>query len=185
MVDREARRKYAQLVRQFISGRMTNDEYEARFEAIQHGASDLAIGAVYYELWFLYDDLKTHRMTGSHRLDCENRRTMARMILFLQSGQEYQWPNHAWIGAGRAALLAMGAWATAILLGMFPADYLLILGLSFSAALLVLFYLGVRIPTERRGWKAQGDTEAWPFLHQADLEEAKQYPKLLNGGNVA
>lgn len=181
MVDWEARRKYAEIIRQFISGRMTNGEYEARFEAIQHDAKDLAISAVYYELWFLHDDIKTHRMTGAHRLDRENRRIIARIVLFLQSATEYQWPNHAWIGAGRAAFLAMEAWATVILIGMFPADFLLILSIVFPLAFLTIAYLGIRVPLERRAWESQGDQDAWPFLHQADLAEAGRHPHLLNG----
>ncbi len=181
MVDQEARRQYAELVRQFVSGRMTNDEYEDRYKSVQQDRDDVAISAVYYELWFLYDDFKMHRLTGTHRLDRENRHTIAKAVLFLQSGEEYQWPNHTWVGAGRAMVLVMGAWITVILLGMFPADYLLTLSISFMAALLMLLYLSIRIPTENRAWKAHGDTEAWPFRHQADLAEAVRHPRLLNG----
>ena len=98
MVDQKARRKYAELVRQFISGRMTNDEYEDRYEAIQQNKSDTAIGEIYHQLWFLYDDIQTHKMTGTHRLDREGRKTVAKTILFLQSDNEYQWPKDSMLG---------------------------------------------------------------------------------------
>ncbi len=40
MVDTKVRRKYADLLRRFVGGRMTNDECEARFEALIYDESD-------------------------------------------------------------------------------------------------------------------------------------------------
>ncbi len=56
MADRDARRVYAELVRQFISGRMTNDEYEERFEQLKLENLDPAVDKILYQVWGLYDD---------------------------------------------------------------------------------------------------------------------------------
>ena len=45
------------LTRQFISGRMTNDEYESGFDTIEYDKNDQVIREVYRQVWFLYDDV--------------------------------------------------------------------------------------------------------------------------------
>jgi len=182
MVDQEARRQYAELVRQFTSGRMTNDEYEAGYDAITADKNDPAVSEAYYQLWLLYDDIKTHRMTGIHRLDRDGRRAVARMVLFLQSDKEYHWPENAWLGAGRMLLLFGVAAVAVLLLGWFPARFLFILSAAASAVAVLFTYYSIRIVLERRQWETCGDTGAWPLLHQADLDEAVKHPHLLNGG---
>ncbi len=182
MVDREARRKYAELVRQFISGRITNDEYEERFDAIRCDSDDFAIGEVYHQVWFLYDDMKTHRMTGTHRLDWEGRRATARIVLFLQSDTEYLWPKDGWFGEARMLLIFAAGISTVFLLGLFPNNPLLIVSMAVLVGVLLFTYYTVRMIREGLRWKAHGNTDVWPFLHQKDLDEAVRHPKLLNGG---
>ena len=46
MVDREARREYAQVMRQFISGRMTVEEYEDRFHGLRFTKKDRVLWEV-------------------------------------------------------------------------------------------------------------------------------------------
>ena len=42
--------------------------------------------------WFLYDDLREHRLTGRYKLSPAARQSVARWILFLEGDLEYEWP---------------------------------------------------------------------------------------------
>lgn len=174
MVDQKARREYAQLVRQFVSGRMTNDEYENRFEAIENDRNDRAFGAVHFELWFCYDDIQTHKMNGRYRLDREGRRTVAQVVLFLQSNQDYPWPKQLWDGS----VFLAAAFLVVLAFALFPETAMITR--TGTASIVTLAWVGYERRRARK-WEASGDKEAWPFLHQADLEAARRQPRLLNG----
>jgi hypothetical protein len=109
MVDREARAETVLLLRRLVAGRITNYELEA---ALPASRVDPAIGEVFYRgIWGLYSDLHEHRLTGRCRLPRSARREVARLILFLKSDLEYEWPRHKgweellWLAAG---LLTLG-----------------------------------------------------------------------------
>lgn len=90
MVDRKSRRQLAELLRHLVAGLITNDEFEAR---CPWGSNDPAVRQVRDEgAWFLYDDLREHRLTGNHKLSSGDRENVARWIVFLESGLEYEWP---------------------------------------------------------------------------------------------
>jgi len=90
MVDRASRRRLAELLRQLVAGRITNDEFEDR---IPRDSPDPAIGAVFGDgAWCLYDDLHEHRPVGRYRLSRKARHEAARWILFLETDLEYEWP---------------------------------------------------------------------------------------------
>lgn len=180
MVDREARRQYGELLRQFISGRMTNDKYEERSSAIKCDANDPAVIETYYQAWFLYDDIKTHRMTGTHRLNREGRRTIARAVLFLQSDQEYGWPKDSGFGILMTLFLVADVAVGLLLLALFPDKFMLTLGAFACLGALAVAYSSIRMILEKRLWAATGDVDAWPFLRHSDLEEATRHPHLLN-----
>ena len=183
MVDREARRQYAQLLRQFISGRMTNDEYEKRFDSIQAAAGDPVVREAYEQIWMTYDDWYTHRMTGSHRLTGENRRSVARMVLFLHSDREYGWPLDQPWGCLLAFLLAADFWAAVSAVDRWPDFALLAVSIGGAVAVpLLMCWVALRLCMGRR-MEATGDTDVWPFLRQAELDEARRQPRLLNGMN--
>ncbi len=183
MVDREARRQYAQLVRQFISGRMTNRQYEERFDGITAARSDVAIREISLEIWLLYDDNSTHRMTGSHRLTGESRRGVARAILFLRSGQDYGWPQTQPWSCLFLALLAADFWAAVSAVNRWPDCAVLAVSLGAAVAVPLAACWGVLSVRAKRLWNAAGDTDAWPFRRQAELDEAVRSPRLLNGTN--
>jgi hypothetical protein len=85
-----ARRAYAELVRHFLSGRMTNHEYEERCsELLKQG--DAAVEEVYCHLWFSYCDIQEQRLGCKHGMSRETRREFARWILFLRSGRHYEY----------------------------------------------------------------------------------------------
>ena len=181
MVDREPRRKYAELIRQFISGRMTNDEYEDRFEAIEVSRDDHAVSEIYRQVWFLYDDFKTHRMTGKHRLNNAGRRQTAQIVLFLQSDREYNWPQGSLAGCLSLLLLIVCGFATVSLINYLPENALFILGNAVFVSVVLILFAVLKNWQEKQDWKKAGDADAWPFLLQTDLDEAKRHPRLLAG----
>ncbi|WP_417737254.1 hypothetical protein [Rosistilla oblonga] len=85
------RLEFAQLVRQFLSGRMTNHAYEDRYEALPEDG-DEAVNQVYCRLWNEYCDFREHRMGRKHGMTRDGRRVAARWIMFLRSGRPYEYP---------------------------------------------------------------------------------------------
>ncbi len=181
MVDQEARRQYAQLIRQLASGRMTNREYEEKYEAIPADQSDTALREISHEIWLLYDDNSTHRMTGSHRLTAESRRAVARAVLFLQSGRDYGWPETQPWGCLLAALLTADFWALVLAVDRWPDFALLAVTVGGAVAVPLAVCWAVLSALTKRRWNAAGDTDVWPFLRRADLADAVRQPQLLNG----
>lgn len=181
MVDQEARRQYGQLIRQLATGRITNREYEEKYEAIPADQSDTAIREIAHEIWLLYDDNSTHRMTGAYRLTGESRRAVARAVLFLQSGRDYGWPETQPWGCLLAALLTADFWASVLAVDRLPDFALLIVSVGAAVAVPLLVCWAVLYARTKRQWSAAGDTDVWPFLWHADLAAAVRRPRLLNG----
>ena len=62
MVDRKARDEFAELLRHFIAGRITNDEFE---DQVPLSSKDLAIVEIWWRAaWQFYGDLYQHTLTG-------------------------------------------------------------------------------------------------------------------------
>ena len=108
MINREERDKYAQLLRDFISGKITNFEYEDKFDE-QILISDTAIDQIYCEMWHTYCDIRKHKLTDSqwYQDDREFNKTVIRFVLFLHSDLEYEWPRKS-IGKLLLNLLSFG-----------------------------------------------------------------------------
>ena len=88
-MDAIARSKLAEAGRALVSGRITNDEFDDRVPR----STDPAIREICEKgFWTLYDDLRVHRLTGSRKLQPEQREFAARCIMFLKSGLSYRWP---------------------------------------------------------------------------------------------
>jgi hypothetical protein len=85
MLDKENRLKVASLIQDFRQGRVTNDEFVAAFPRSQ----DKAIQAISSMLWFCYDDVHEHRLTGKHALTAEGEMLVDRCVLFLNTNLEY------------------------------------------------------------------------------------------------
>ena len=104
VVDDIARRRLAELARHLAAGRITNDDFEEQRPA----SSERALYEVYfYGLWPLYDDFITHRLTGRWALTPDGRAWVARIVLFLRSGQSYRYPNVTGLLALPFMLLSM------------------------------------------------------------------------------
>jgi hypothetical protein len=140
---------------------MTNAEYEARYDEID--SDDPAIHGVFCRAWHLYDDFKTHALTGEHALTKQGRREVARWVLFLYTDRKYRWPKIHMLGWSGCALeiLAMVSWG--LLGGAADAHY-------WSATW-----------AARRRPDAKGDPTNWPFFRRSDLEEAIKHPPYLAG----
>jgi len=175
MVDQEARREYAELVRQFTSGRMTADEYDRRCFAIRVNKKDSAIHEIGDRLSFVYEDARPDRLTKEWRLDAAARRQVAQAVLFLQSGEEYQWREELWDGS----VFLITAFLTFLLHVLFM-DTATWVKIGFTVVLWTTWFMFERARLKRR--RPTGDEQAWPFRFLADLDEAKRHPRLLNGG---
>ena len=125
---------------------MTNDEFMEREE---FEIDDPAILAVSSQAWYLYDDSRTHRLTGRWRITDEERDTVSRWILFLHSEIPYAWPPPFF--------------------GITLLKYLFRYLVTFGAA----------ARERQKVLDEAGDPEVWPFVSRADYEHALQHPKLL------
>ena len=74
MIDRAARDRLAESIRQLAASAMTNWEFESK------------------AAWQLYDDFGNYRLRGRDRLDPLVRREAARWVLFLKTDLAYEWP---------------------------------------------------------------------------------------------
>jgi hypothetical protein len=89
MVDRHARDIATGVLRQFMDGLITNEEYERKFP---RNRRDPALWAIHSEMWSCYSDLREHTLTGKHTLSGEARAFFERCLLFLNTDLEFQWP---------------------------------------------------------------------------------------------
>ncbi len=91
MIDRQARRELALLSRRFLAGRITNQEFDDKGDALALEAEDEAIFRIFYEIWLLYDDFRIQRFGTEIIFGKPERRVIARWILFLQNELEFEW----------------------------------------------------------------------------------------------
>ncbi len=110
MIDKPVRKKLAEKLRQFVSGRFTNYQYE---DMTPRRSPDRAIWAIQQRVWTVYDDLHEHKLTGKWALTKEGKAIVSRCILFLHSNYEYEWPKHP-------AENVLGAMLSLFSLGLIP-----------------------------------------------------------------
>ncbi len=94
MIDIEARKKAAEVVRRFISGRITNFDFEKNMPA----TADLAVQAIEDSLWLVYDDFEKHKLDAEWVLPGGTKSQMARWVMFLHTDEEYRWPTFRYPG---------------------------------------------------------------------------------------
>lgn len=158
MVDRNARDRAAQLLRDFVSGKLSNDAFADGAPA----TSDRAIAAIWDTAWVLYSDMKAHHLTGTHRLSPDTRRICVRWLLFLHSDRPYEWPDIYLPGIDPAARGEPRYWRR------------LFFGFSTYAV----------APDAAQNFLAAGHYPVWPFLSAADYRQALRQPRLLSGRRV-
>ncbi len=158
MVDRKRRDELAELLRHFVDGQLTNDEFDERaWEIVDSVARDRerdhVLEAVTSLTWYCYDDLRTHRIKGQWALLPEGNKEKARQIAFLYSDCEYRWPVQNFIPVLELFLMVVT------------------LGLAIP-------FLRARVRKRR---KLEGDWSVWPFFSRKEYEAALAHPRLLAG----
>lgn len=108
MIDRPSRDRLATALRQYVSGRITNDD----LDGIDVDWRDRGAVAVKERAWCLYDDLHQHKAVGKYYLPRPARDEVGRWILFLHSDHEYTWPQLSFIQIVNwpLNLLTLGWW---------------------------------------------------------------------------
>jgi len=133
-----------------VSGRITNDE----LDDVQVDWRDRGAVAVKEMAWGLYDDMYEHRAIGRHSIIGEDRREVARWIVFLHSDCEYIWPEYSFIQTKVSWLedaLTLGLWKK-------------------------------HREQKWREFVQAGDFDRWPFVCSSDLASAIADPRLFAGG---
>lgn len=199
MVDREARDKLAELLRQFASGRVTNHEFEEQWY-FPTRSRDKGIAEVEHAIWCLYDDLREHRLTDDERMTPELRRQIATWILFLKTDLEYEWPPLSpSIWCLLAIVLVPLTALVALLQPYAVAMYGAMVFLAYIASSGLISLVSPRLASlmwwpvisviswfdDRRARRCYGDAysniDLWPFYRQSDFAEALSKPRLLCG----
>ncbi|HET6384684.1 MAG TPA: hypothetical protein VFJ58_14925 [Armatimonadota bacterium] len=90
MVDRAARDRASIDIASFANGAITNREFE---EGYPTRSCDMAVKRIFDQIWFFYDDVRTHRLTGDWALSPEDRNLFDRCVRFLRTDLEYPWPD--------------------------------------------------------------------------------------------
>jgi hypothetical protein len=92
MINRNSRNKFAELLMSLASGQITNDEFEDRLLQEVDLADHALMGIFHNGAWGLYSDTREYRLQDSDALTSEERQYVAKLVLFLKSDYEYEWP---------------------------------------------------------------------------------------------
>ena len=169
-IDQTARRKPAEAVRHFGTGQTTNDAFQDSIPASKEWAlHDIQL----FGIWPLYDDLSTHKLTGSWAPTPAGKKLLTRIILFLKSNQPYRYDRKTgqW---GRFLAMFFG-FTTALSLAGNPFLF------STATSLLVIVaveYVWTQINLKRC---MDGRRDLWPFFCEADYQAALSEPVYLSG----
>jgi hypothetical protein len=83
----------AEAIRQYVSGRITNDD----LDSVWVDWRDRGAVAVQEMAWQLYSDNCQHYVEDDIPSHSKDRRTVARWIVFLHSNKEYIWPEYSFM----------------------------------------------------------------------------------------
>jgi hypothetical protein len=196
MVDGELRSDLSQDIRRLGTGRMTNDAFDDRYYEVYERSDDRAVNEIAGFCYSLYssDLLFPMRLRGLNALDAETKRTIARCVLFLRTGNEYGWPPFpdnlvARILAGLAYSIGFPGGVAITLIGFLMAVFdpepfafiMLAIGLPMAAACLYVRFL--RSPVSHEKWRQYtefGDYDCWPFLRRESFDSARKHNLLLD-----
>lgn len=154
MIDRKARDEAAVMLRRFIGGQITNDDFVDRYPV----SSDPAIAAFASAIWPYYSDTHQHSMIGKYRLSGSERRRIVPWILFLDSDRDYVWPAIDYPSVDpRTRIRKLARLRRLMTLGL-------------SAAL---------NGAQAKAFLAAGHYDSWPFARKSDLRHALANPRRL------
>lgn len=154
-VDRTARNRAAQTLRDFIAGRIDN----FTFEDAQPLTDDPVVRAIWESCWLIYDDFKRHRLTGRDAVSPDTRRQMLRWVLFLDTDLPYLWPDLRYAGWDPRARAQQSGWRGWLQWGPSP-----------------------RVVQD---FLAKGHYPVWPFRSVAEFKQALAKPRRLSGQRSA
>lgn len=90
MVDRASRDALAELIQQFVAGRITHAQLLDRDRVPR--SKDRAVREIFWNaLWGLFEDVHGHRLTQSDEIPSDLCANLARCGLFLKGDLEYEW----------------------------------------------------------------------------------------------
>lgn len=84
-MDTDQRYVAAKLLRDYIEGRITNDDLDAGWPV---GSDDPGLAQIGMHVWSCYDDLHRHFVDGNPKA----RAFLEQCCEFLESGEPYEWP---------------------------------------------------------------------------------------------
>ena len=187
MVNALQQRQLSVHLRQLVTGRATNDQFDEWYAEYEK-SEDRAVREIAAFGYALYssDLLWPCRLRGFHAVDQETRRATARCVLFLRSDREYEWPPRpnsvvSRCLKGAAFFLGMPLGITLLLctLALIPSnDYYLAGDLAAVGALTLfgsvwLTWFWAPYTAGWRAWCESGDYDAWPFLRAGDFDLAR------------
>ncbi|NSX55630.1 hypothetical protein [Parasulfitobacter algicola] len=151
-LDIKARREAAQIFRNFLNGKITNDDFENQMPTTH----DRAIDAIWDTAWLFYDDFKTHHLKGRYAMPSDQKRACIRWILFLHSSLEYKWPDLYLPGWDPSLRIKKSFWQRIFSLDALPTD-------------------------KAKAFLCSGHYAVWPFISVIDYKSALSNPTLLSG----
>ncbi len=116
VVDVPARREMARVIRRFVSGKITVDQFEDYSDSLYNG--DQAVFEATTFAWLHYDDYRTERLIGEWKVD--DRRDWARLVLYLMVDQKPHRSN-SWVFPLSVGPLFLAAYVT---MKLFPWTWL-------------------------------------------------------------
>ncbi len=178
VIDREKRERLGDALNQLVEGAITNYQFADLSQSWECGDRAVqTIGEFFVELC---TDEREYRLTGTDRLDTGSRAIADRCRQFLQTEQEYKWPEAPTTArqaaTGGAAIFLVLPLGVVLLIAalVFCEMALLLAGIACLGFSGLWFWWRSRrenMPEWRAYW-ASGEREAWPFLHRADWEHA-------------
>lgn len=88
--EQTQRRLGADLIRQFMAGEITNEQFHRSFP---RSNSDAALKAIFRGAWVTYSDLREYRLVGKDAPSEKVRAILERCQLFLTTGLPFEWPE--------------------------------------------------------------------------------------------
>ncbi len=180
MVDREQRDRLRESLTKLVAGQLTNDEFDECYFTVWSNSADRGVAAVGKFGYGLYSsDLPAaYRLEDVYAVDAETKKITERCRIFLQTDQEYGWPdppdqNIQSVLGGLSLFLIIPAGAALVIGGVFDVKFALLgLFVCLSGYGLWRGSRNTNTPEWQAYWAA-GDKDAWPFLRQTDLRQAE------------
>jgi hypothetical protein len=88
LIDRRNRDVGALVLRDFLDGKITNEEFLTRFPR----SKDPALNAILYFVWGQFSDLRIHTLSGRYVPSSDRAVVLERCYLFLKTDLGFEWP---------------------------------------------------------------------------------------------